>query len=148
MSYLLISVIIFNAVAYFAPKHIKKQEIYATALFSLLLGTISDITLDLKFDLYGYFEKGLQLKGFLPVAGLFPSSGILFLNFYPKEKSRNQKIFYIILWTGFCLFYEWTAIKSGFFYHNGWNFWYSALTYPIFFWFHVLHLSLFQHLKE
>src|SRR4051794_22353354 len=121
MLYLLISIIIFNTLVYFVPKNIKKQEIYSVAFFSLLLGLLSDITFDLKYDLYGYFEKGLQLKSILAVGGLFPASGILFLNFYPIEKSLIQKIFYIVFWTGFCLFYEWTAIISGFFYHNGWN---------------------------
>ncbi|WP_420850364.1 CBO0543 family protein [Peribacillus alkalitolerans] len=134
-------------VAYFVPKHITKQEIYSTALFSLTLGLLSDITLDLKYDLYGYFEKGLQLKGFLAIVGLFPASGILFLNFYPQKKSLLHKIFYIIIWTVFCLLYEWTAIKSGFFYHNGWNFWYSTLSYPILLWIHILHLLFIRFLK-
>ncbi|KAA9019472.1 CBO0543 family protein [Niallia endozanthoxylica] len=148
MFYLLISVFVFNLVAFLVPKYIKKQEIYATALFSLALGLISDITLDLKYNLYGYFEKGLQLKGFLPIVGLFPASGILFLNFYPKEKSLFKKIIYIFFWVMFSLFYEWTAIKSGFFYHNKWLFLYSALIYPVLLWMHLLHLSLFRHIEE
>lgn len=148
MVYLLISVIIFNIVAYLVPKHIMRQEIYATALFSFLLGMISDTIFDLKYDLYGYFEKGVQFKGFLAIAGLFPACGILYLNFYPKRKSVLQKIMYILLWTAFCLVYEWTAIESGFFYHNGWKYWYSAIIYPILLWLHLIHLSVFQHLHH
>ncbi|WP_102348804.1 CBO0543 family protein [Bacillus sp. Marseille-P3661] len=148
MFYLLISVVAFNVIAFLVPKYIKKQEIYATAFFSFTLGLISDISLDLKYDLYGYFEKGLQLIGFLPIVGLFPASGILFLNFYPEGKSLFKRIIYILFWVVFSLFYEWTAIKGGYFYHNEWTFLYSALVYPVLLWMHLLHLSLFRYLKD
>lgn len=146
MIYLVVSVILFNIVAYFVPKHIRKQEIYATALFSFLLGMISDTIFDLKLDWYGYFEKGVQFQGFIPIAGLFPASGILFLNFYPKDKSFLRKIMYILFWDAFCVFYEWTAIRAGFFYHNGWTYLYSVIVYPMLLWFHIIHLSFFRHL--
>jgi hypothetical protein len=148
MVYLVISVIIFNIVVYFTPKHISGKEIYATALFSFLLGISLDTIFDLKLDLYGYFKKGIQLKSFLAIAGLFPASGILFLNFYPERKPFIKKIMYIIFWDAFCLFYEWTAIKAGFFYHNGWTYLASAIVYPILLWFHLTHLSFFRHVKE
>jgi hypothetical protein len=143
-----ISVIIFNIVAYFAPKHIRNQEIYATALFSFLLGMLSDSIFDIKLDWYGYFEKGLQYQGFIPIAGLFPASGVLFLNFYQGRKSLVAKMLYILFWDLFCVSYEWTAIKSGFFYHNGWTYLYSAIVYPLLLWFHIIHLSFFRHIYE
>ncbi|MBM7653382.1 hypothetical protein [Neobacillus cucumis] len=58
MIYLLISIFIFNLAAYFSPKHLKRQEIYSTALFSFLLGLIIDVIFALRYQLYGYFEQG------------------------------------------------------------------------------------------
>jgi hypothetical protein len=149
MTYLLISVIAFNAVAFIVPKHLKKQEIYSTALLSLSLGLLVDSIFSLKYNLYGYFHEGVQYSNFLVNIGLFPAAGVLFLNFYPVyNKSFIKKMTYFIFWVAFCLFYEWTALKSGFFYYNGWNLWYSALTYPILLWIHILHLFVFQKLPK
>jgi hypothetical protein len=148
MVYLLISVLILNSAAYFVPKHLKRQEIYSTALFSFLLGLTIDVIFALKYHLYGYFAAGVQMRSFLAIAGLFPATGILYLNFYPAKESILKQFIYILSWTAFCLFYEWTAIISGFFYYSGWKMYYSALTYPVLLIMHLIHLSLFRHLKN
>ncbi|MFC0273508.1 CBO0543 family protein [Metabacillus herbersteinensis] len=131
-------------VAIFVPKRLKKSELYAIALFSIVLGFFTDITFDLKYNLYGYFSPGVQFAGFLPILLLFPSSGVLFMNFYPFKKSLLYQFFYIFCWTIFCLFFEFLSIKSGYFYHNGWKYWHSAFTYPYLFLLHLLHLRFFR----
>ncbi|MFT4416662.1 CBO0543 family protein [Fredinandcohnia humi] len=144
MLFLIISVIVFITIALFVPKKLPKSELYAIALFSILLGFFSDITLDLKYHLYGYFNPGVQFSGFLPILFLFPSSGVLFMNFYPFRKSLGKQLLYLFGWTVFCLIFEYLSILSGYFYHNGWNYWLSAVTYPFLLLLHLLHLKTFR----
>lgn len=144
MVFLLISVVIFVLIALFVPKRLTKNELYAICLFSIVLGFTVDIVLYLKYHFYGYFEPGVQFLGFLPALFLFPTSGIVFMNFYPFNKSSIYKSFYIFCWTIFCLIFEYFSLLSGYFYHNEWNLWYSALVYPLLFTFHHLHLKLFR----
>ena len=146
MTYLLLSCIVFILVAYFSPKNLTKPELYAVSMFSIILGFVIDIILDLKLNVYGYFEPGVQFAGFLPILILFPTSGVLYINFYPFEKSRKAKLFYILFWTVFSLAYEFFAIVSGFFYHNGWTYTYSALTYPFLLVLQLVHFHFFKHL--
>jgi hypothetical protein len=131
-------------VAIVVPKRLKKSELYAIALFSIGLGFFTDITFDLKYNLYGYFTTGVQFEGFIPILVLFPCSGVLFMNFYPFKKSILYQFFYIFCWTIFCLIFEFLSIKSGFFYHNGWEYWHSAITYPVLFLLHIIHLKIFK----
>lgn len=131
MSFLIASVIVFNYVAFKVPKKLSKNLLYSTALFSTVLGLITDIILDLRYDLYGYFQKGPQLIGILPDIGIFPSAGLIYINFYPLTKSILVQILYIVVWTSFCVGYEFLSIQSGYFYHNGWTYLYSTLTYPV-----------------
>ncbi|UPG63786.1 hypothetical protein [Metabacillus endolithicus] len=55
MFLLIFSVVVFILVAYLVQKKLPKHELYAIALFSILLGFVTDVTLDLKYNLYGYF---------------------------------------------------------------------------------------------
>jgi hypothetical protein len=148
MVFLIISVIIFMVVAIFVPKRLKKSELYAIALFSIVLGFSTDITFDLKYNLYGYFTSGVQFAGFFPILLLFPSSGVLFMNFYPFRKSSLYQFSYIFCWTIFCLIFEFLSIKSGYFYHNGWKYWHSAITYPFLFSLHLLQLRFFRRYND
>src|SRR4051794_12922168 len=120
VAFLLISVIIANAVAFFIKKKLTKVEMYATAFFAFSLAIVTDITLDLKMNLYGYFNTGLDVQGFIPLAGLYPATNLIFLNLYPVGKRARYIFFYYCIWNIFALVYEWAALKSGFFYHNGW----------------------------
>ncbi|MGP4107381.1 CBO0543 family protein [Virgibacillus sp. L01] len=144
MTFLLISAVIFITITILVPKKIKRSEIYAVALFSIVLGFTTDITLDLKYNWYGYFEPGVQYPGFLPILFHFPTTGILFINFFPFKRNLIQRIFYITFWTMFCLTFEYLSIKSGYFYHNEWKFSYSALVYPFLFWLHLLHFNFYK----
>lgn len=148
MYFLIISVIIFNAVALWVHKRLRKCELYAVFWFSIVLGFTIDVTLDLKYHLYGYFQPGVQFMGFLPILGLFPSAGILYMNFFPYKKSVLKKLTYTIAWSIFCLAFEYLSIQSGYFYHNGWKYWHSSLTYPLLFYIHLLHLKGFRRYLE
>lgn len=130
MIYLLVSVAIFNLIAYFMPKRMTKLEMYTTSLFSAFFQVMVDVYLDLKYDLYGYFEKGVQFRTSFVIFGIFPAVNIIILNYFPFHDDVKRKGIYILAWTVFLLFYEWGSVKSGYFYYNGWKLWYSALCYP------------------
>ncbi|WP_429999730.1 CBO0543 family protein [Metabacillus fastidiosus] len=97
-----------------------------------------------QISFYGYFTPGIQLESSLVVLILFPSSDVLFMNFYPFKKSLLNQGFYIICWSIFCLLFEYASIASGYFYHNNWNYWYSAFSYPLLFLIHLFHLKFFR----
>lgn len=93
MSFLIISVILFVSTAILVKKKLARKELYAICLFSILMGFTFDIIFDLKYvkyNFYGYFEPGVQFAGFLPILFLFPSAGILFMNFLPLQKAFNS----------------------------------------------------------
>ncbi|MDP4085520.1 MAG: CBO0543 family protein [Bacillota bacterium] len=112
------------------PKRISKLQIWSTSLFSLVIESMSDMTLDLKLNLFGYIAPGDQWSGFLPIF-LYPPINAIFLNYFPYKKTKLHKMLYIASWTVFCLAYECAALRSGFFYYSKWKLWYSALCYPV-----------------
>ncbi|WP_285868840.1 CBO0543 family protein [Mesobacillus maritimus] len=144
MLFLIFSVIVFIFVALFVPKKLPRNELYAIALFSIVFGLVTDIVLDLKYNLYGYFYPGVDFAGFLPIMFLFPSSGVLFMNYYPFKKSIRNQIIYLLGWTIFSLFFEYLSIVSGYFYYNGWNLWISAIIYPFLLLIQLLHLKIYR----
>lgn len=59
---------------------------------------------------------------------LYPSTTILFLTFYPDDKSLKKQGLYIFLWVCIYVIIEFLAsITGGFAYENGWNIYYSIL---------------------
>lgn len=144
VEFLFFSSVVFLILALLVPKNLPKCEIYVVALFSIALGFLMDITFDLKYNIYGYFSPGVQYAGFLPFLIIFPSTGVLFLNFYPLKKSLRLRFFYILCWTVFSLIFEYLSTLSGYFYHNGWKYWYSVIGDPILFFLQLLQLKLFK----
>ncbi|MEK1833399.1 CBO0543 family protein, partial [Priestia megaterium] len=92
-----------------------------------------DVILDLHYNLYGYFQEGFQWLSLLAIIMYFPSISFLFLNFYPFTKNSRKKLGYILSWTIFSVVFEWFAVKTDFFYYNGWGLLYSAMVYPVIF---------------
>ncbi|MFH5183334.1 CBO0543 family protein [Paenibacillus sp. TAB 01] len=139
---MLITIAVFNLIAFFMPKKLEKLELYATSAFALCLSLIVDIIFDLKYDWYGYFEKGVQIPFVIGVIGVYPAVNMIFLNFFPFHRSLTVKVCYILGCSLFAVGYEWFAdAHSTFFYHNQWKLWHSAVTYPF------LYLILLGNLK-
>lgn len=116
-------------------------EMFATTLFAMTLQDNVDMVLDLKLDWYGYFDKGVQWETYIVIFGIYPAITLIFLNYYPNDKAI-RKIIYVLAWSIFAVVYEWAAMQSGYFYHNQWKLWYSAISYPILFWVLALVLQL------
>ncbi|MEW9672086.1 CBO0543 family protein [Ammoniphilus sp. 3BR4] len=132
MIYLVVSVVIFNVVAYFIPKRITKLEMYATSIFALFFANLIDLFLEHKYLLYWYFNKEVDWISLIVFFGTYPAINIMVLNFFPLDARYSKKITYIALWSLFLTFYEWGAVNIGEFLHYGkWNIWYSLLLYPV-----------------
>jgi len=140
MMYVFAAFILFYVIAFLSPKRLTGIEIYATSLFGYAYGLTTDVVLDLHYDLYGYIAPGFQWLGLLGIVLYFPVISFLFLNFLPD--SFGGKIVYGAAWTVFSLTFEWFAVQTHFFYYNGWNLWYSALSYPLIFIVLICNLSI------
>lgn len=130
MAFIIISIIVFNTIAFLIPKQMTKIEMFTTSLFAMLLQKQVDILLALKYELYGYVGK-IKISNVISNYGIYPAVNIIFLNFFPFKKSLKRKIYYILVWAAFLVGFEWACVKAGYFYHNGWKYWYSALANPI-----------------
>jgi hypothetical protein len=80
---LIIIVVLFNGFAIFIPKRMTGIEIAATSLFAMYLQVNNDVFLDLKFHLYGYFQKGLDFRSLIYLLGIYPAVNIVYLNYFP-----------------------------------------------------------------
>ncbi len=145
--FLLVSVLVFNVIAYIIPKRISEYEMYSTSIFALVLQGFADYTFDLKRDLYGYFNVGPDFESFIPIIGLYPAFNIIFLNYYPYTQPFFKKCLYNFVWTLFSIAFEWASIQSGYFYHHDWKLWYSALCYPPIFFILAWNLGFLRRLK-
>lgn len=102
MMYVFMCFLVFNLLAFFAPKRLVPIEIYATCIFAYAYGVTTDLVLDLHYNLYGYLQKGFQWLTLLAVIMYFPSISFLFLNFYPFNKALKKSTLYFKLDTFFC----------------------------------------------
>lgn len=146
MWFLILSVIVLNGLFWLMPKKLTAIEIFSTCMFAIVLQDNVNIYLDLKLDWYGYFTKGAQWQTLFAILGIYPASNAIFLNYYQYMKNLAQKFWYIIGCSIFAVVYEWFADKSGYFYHNQWKLWHSAIVYPFLYIILVLVLKFVRKL--
>ncbi|MEB2265447.1 hypothetical protein LAV77_11645 [Priestia megaterium] len=60
------------------PKRISWIEMYTTSLFVMFLGSVADIYLDVKYDLYGFFTKGVDFEYLLIFIFVYPATNSVF----------------------------------------------------------------------
>lgn len=133
MSFLIVSALSFNGYAVFMRKNLTRIEMLTTTFFAMTLQDNVDIFLDLKLNWYGYFTRGVQWETMIAIFGIYPAVNVIFLNYYPFRRGVIHKVVYITAASAFAIIYEWAAVKSGYFYHNQWKYWHSAICYPILF---------------
>lgn len=130
------------------PKRLPWSEMYTTSLFACLFATMVDVYLDIKLNLYGFFQHGADWA-YIPILfTIYPAFNIIFLNFFPYKKPLIHKIAYIFGFSVACGIFEYIATFTGTFYHNGWKLWHSLISYPIIFLILVLHLYFYRWLKD
>ena len=130
MVFALLSAFIFIVIAYMIHKNISYVEMYLTILFSTVLQLIVDIVLEFNYELYGYFDKGVDYETFIYIFMIYPPLTILFINYLPIERGIILKTMYILAWTIFSIGYEYLCIRNGTLYYENWKLWYSAIIYP------------------
>lgn len=74
MKLLIISVIVGNLIAILIPKRLTKIEMYATSAFAVIFDLIVDIYIDIRLNLYGYFNPGPDYQTLIIVFGLYPET--------------------------------------------------------------------------
>ncbi|MGP4108753.1 CBO0543 family protein [Virgibacillus sp. L01] len=131
MVFLLVSVAVFNLAAIVIPKNISWIEIYGTILITIVLHLLIDTFLDLKYNFYGYFDKGVDAGTLIFTFGIYPAVNIIVVNLYSYLRGLLSKVIFIIVLTIFALCYEVALLNVDIFYHNEWKLWYSAVIYPL-----------------
>lgn len=123
------------------PKRISWIEMYTTSLFVMFLGSVADIYLDVKYDLYGFFTKGVDFEYLLIFIFVYPATNSVFLNFYPQSKSLAKKALYITVWVILTTLFEYISAQTEVFYYNEWKTLYSLFCYPF------LYIAMVLNLK-
>jgi len=95
-----------------------KLEMYATSFFASIFGTLADLYLDVKFDLYSFFDKGVDCCYIPILLFIYPAFNILFLNFYPDHKPIFQKGLYILGFSVLTIVFEYIALHTQVLYYN------------------------------
>lgn len=148
IAFLAISIILFNAIAIFIPKRLKAYEMFSASTFVMLLQVVTDVVLNLKYHLYGYFNPGIDLAYYITLLGIFPAFTIIMLNYFPFNKSIKSKVNYILTVTIFCLCFEFLSLKTRYLYYVSWTIWRSAIAYPIAIIVIALYLYVLRKLKK
>lgn len=133
------------------PKRISWIEMYTTSLFVMFLGSVADVYLDVKYDLYGFFTKGVDFEYLLIFIFIFifiyPATNSVFLNFYPQSKSLAKKALYITVWVILTTLFEYISAQTEVFYYNEWKTIYSFFCYPFLYIAMVLNLKMIRRLQ-
>lgn len=134
MAGLLISVIIFNFIAYKVNKRLTLSQIVQIWTFTIAYQMLFDLIVEFKYHSYWYFSRGIEWLGLIPRILLIPPVNIIFLNYYPFNKSTRKKLLYVALSVALIVLYElFTLLPEpwGYFNYGSWKIWYSILVDPI-----------------
>jgi hypothetical protein len=130
------------------PNTVKLSELYSTSFFAIILAFSADLYLDIKLELYGFFQKGVDWA-YIPIFLIdYPAANILFLRFFPYKEIKAKKIIYILGWSLGTLALEQIALHTDLLYYNGWKWWYSACAYPVIYLLLILNLVLTRKLES
>ncbi|MCH1624066.1 hypothetical protein [Fredinandcohnia quinoae] len=134
MILLVCSIILFNFLLYKTVKGISVNKIVHLWTFTIAFQLFFDVFIDLKYKGYWYFTQGVDWVGTPAYIMLIPPVNIMFVNWYPFEKTIIIKIGYFLIWEIFLLGYETLALSPhpfGYFHYGWWNVWHSAVVNPV-----------------
>ncbi|GAA0428827.1 hypothetical protein GCM10008983_01460 [Lentibacillus halophilus] len=130
---LMIAILLFNLVAFTTNKRLTKNQIVHIWIFTMALQLLVDLFIDGKYHGYWYFSKAIDWTSIPALTVLIPPVNMIFLNWYPFERSFYKRILYILCWVVVITFYEAITLLPepwGYFNHGWWHLWYSALVNP------------------
>jgi hypothetical protein len=134
MILLVTSAIIFNCIAFKTIKGMSGNIILLVWLFTMVFQINYDILISLKFHAYWYFTQGIDYQSFIAYSVLVPPVNIMFLNWFPFNRSIMRKIGYFAVWEIVLLSYERLTMMQepwGYFHYGWWTLYYSAIVNPI-----------------
>jgi len=146
--FIFISSIILYTIALLIPKRLSRSEMYSTSIFAILYNALVDVYLDLRLDLYGYFNKGPDYQMGFVLVGILPPFSMIFLNRFPFGEKILTILRYILIWTIIAVVYDFLAQKSGLLYYRKWSLLHSALCYPFVLTITALNLKLLRLLSK
>jgi hypothetical protein len=133
---LIVSIIVFNFIAFKTNKRLTAIQIGSIWTFTIAFQLLFDLFVEFKYDAYWYINKGVEWKGLLPRTVLIPPVNIMFLNWYPFKAHFFKQIIYLTSWVIGILIYEAVTLLPepwGYFHYDWWKLSYSALVDPILF---------------
>lgn len=103
-------------------------------VFTCAFQYLFDIFVDLKYQAYWYGTQGVDWPLLPAYLILLPPVNLMFLNWFPFNKSILKQIAYIAIWEISLLSYEYITLLPepwGFFHYGWWTLWHSAILNPI-----------------
>lgn len=131
---LLVSVIIFNLIAFKVNKRLTASQIVHIWTFTTAFQNLFDLIVEFKFHGYWYFSSGVDWIGLIPRTILIPPVNIIFLNFFPFGKSLMKRAVFLSIFVAGILIYELATLLPqpwGYFHYGWWELEYSLIVDPI-----------------
>lgn len=131
---LLLSVLVFNFVAFKINKRLSLSQIVQIWTFTIAFQLLFDLIVEFKYQSYWYFAPGVDWSGLIPRTILVPPVNIIFLNLYPFNNSARKRAGFLVSFVLFIVLYELVAMLPepwGYFRYGWWKIWYSAILDPI-----------------
>jgi hypothetical protein len=131
---LLLSLLLFNLVAFTQCKRLTANQILHIWAFTIAFQGIFDVFVEFTYHGYWYFEQHAEWKGLLCHTILIPPVNMLFLNGYPFRAAQWKQVMYVILWVIGILLYEMVVLFPepwGYFHYGWWTVWHSIVLDPV-----------------
>ncbi|MED4226995.1 hypothetical protein [Neobacillus cucumis] len=131
---LIISILLFNFIAFKTNKRLSKNQIIHIWTFTIAFQVTFDVIVEFHYHAYEYFGKGFDWESLPAHTILLPPVNMMFLNWYPFTYTVFKRIRYFVYWTISILLYEvFTTLPEpwGYFKYGWWNLWHSAIVDPV-----------------
>ncbi|WP_409305745.1 hypothetical protein [Peribacillus sp. SCS-155] len=131
---LIISILLFNFLAFKTNKRLTANQIVHIWVFTIAFQQTFDLMVEFKYHGYWYFGKEIDWKGLLPHTVLIPPVNMMFLNWYPFRAKIMKQFTYILLWEVVFLVYETATLLPepwGYFHYGWWKLQYAAVINPV-----------------
>lgn len=131
---LILSIIVFNFIAFKKCKRLSINQIIHIWTFTVAFQQTFDILVEFKYQGYWYFSKDIDWQGLLPHTILIPPVNMMFLNWYPLKSKLSKQFTYLVIWVIFILIYESATLLPepwGYFHYGWWKLWHAAILDPI-----------------
>jgi hypothetical protein len=131
---LLLSILIINVIAFLTNKRLTLNQIVHIWTFTIALQMSFDFYVDMEYHGYWYFTNHADWEELPTNFFLVPPVNMLFLNYFPFEKSKWKQGIYLIVFVLGLLGYESMTLLPepwGYFHYGWWNLWHSVVLDPV-----------------